>query len=47
MKTLNQSTKFDLFNEFVLSNEEMINVRGGDADPEKGTVLPPITEPEI
>jgi hypothetical protein len=53
MKSLNQETKFDLFNEFLLSNEEMINVRGGDGDgdgnppDDKGTTLPPITIPEI
>lgn len=49
MKSLNQETKFDLFNEFILSNEEMINVRGGDGDPrdDKGTVTPPVTIPEI
>lgn len=46
MKTMNQVTNFDLFSEFVLSNEEMINVRGG-GDPEKGSVIPPITDPEI
>ena len=48
MKTLNQESKFDLFNEFLLSNEEMINVRGGDGDPDKGTTVPPITaDPEL
>lgn len=48
MKSLNQETKFDLFNEFVLSIEEMINVRGGDGDAnDKGTTVPPVTVPEI
>jgi len=47
MKTLNQEFKFDLFSDFVLSNEEMINVRGG-GDPDKGTTVPPVTaDPEI
>lgn len=47
MKNLNQESKFDLFNEFVLSTEEMINVRGGDGADDKGTVTPPVTVPEI
>lgn len=50
MKTLNLETSFDLFKGFVLSNEEMINVRGGEGDPagDKGLVCPPATaDPEI
>ena len=46
MKTLNQETKFDIFNDFILSDEEMLLVRGGDGD-DKGTVVPPVTIPEI
>ncbi len=33
MKTLNFEKSVDIFAEFILSNEEMINVRGGDGDP--------------
>jgi hypothetical protein len=33
MKTLNFELTKDIFNEFVLSNEEMIYVRGGSSDP--------------
>jgi len=33
MKTLNFELTKDIFNEFALSNEEMIYVRGGDGDP--------------
>ena len=49
MKTLNQETQFDNFNEFVLSDTEMNHVYGGgDGDPgDRGTVTPPITQPEI
>ena len=46
MKNLNQETSFENFNQFLLSDNEMISVRGGD-DPDKGTVTPPITDPEI
>lgn len=42
MKTLNQELTFDSFNEFALTNEEMINVRGGDGDPIILPSLPPI-----
>ena len=38
MKTLNFELTKDIFNEFALSNEEMIYVRGGESDP---VVLPP------
>ncbi len=37
MKTLDLEKTVDIFADFVLSNEEMINVRGGEADP----ILPP------
>ncbi|MEZ4999488.1 MAG: hypothetical protein R2727_01990 [Bacteroidales bacterium] len=50
MKNLINETSFDLFKSFVLTNEEMINVRGGDGDPagEKGTTVPPVTaDPEL
>jgi hypothetical protein len=33
MKTLNFEKTNDIFAEFTLSNEEMINVRGGEGDP--------------
>lgn len=39
MKTLDFEKTVDIFAEFALSNEEMINVRGGDGDP---TVPPPV-----
>lgn len=45
MKTFNQE-KFENFSEFLLSDEEMIHVRGGDNDG-KGEEIPPVTEPEI
>lgn len=44
MKTLNQET-FENFSEFLLTDEEMTYVRGGDGG--KGENVPPITEPEI
>jgi hypothetical protein len=33
MKTLDQEKTKDIFAEYALSSEEMINVRGGDGDP--------------
>jgi hypothetical protein len=42
MKTLNFELTSDIFNEFALSNEEMIYVRGGEADPIVKTTNPPI-----
>lgn len=33
MKTRNFELTRDIFDAFELSNEEMINVRGGDGDP--------------
>lgn len=49
MKNLNQEIKFENFNEFLLADEELINVRGGDGNEagEKGTVTPPVVDPEI
>ena len=41
MKTLDQKQTKDIFNEFVLTNAEMIFVRGGEGDPIK---LPPPPE---
>jgi hypothetical protein len=38
MKTLN----FDIFEVYQLTNEEMISVRGGDADPTPTVPVPPI-----
>ena len=40
MKTLEQKLAKDIFNEFVLSNEEMIIIRGGDAPAD-----PPLKDP--
>ena len=42
MKTLNFELTKDIFSEFALSCEEMIYVRGGDADPVPNPNLPPI-----
>lgn len=48
MKNLNQEIKFENFNAFLLADEEMINVRGGDGDDgNKGTTTPPVTDPEL
>ncbi|MCX6327643.1 MAG: hypothetical protein NT144_13485 [Bacteroidia bacterium] len=44
MKTLNFESTKNIFNEFALSNEEMIYVRGGDAEGDP-IILPP--EPPI
>jgi hypothetical protein len=46
MRTFDEST-FENFNEFLLTDEEMNEVRGGDPGDGKGTTTPPITEPEI
>jgi hypothetical protein len=42
MKTLNLELTIDIFNDFQLSNEEMICVRGGESDPIIKTTTPPI-----
>ena len=42
MNTPDQQSAFDLFNEFALTNAEMINVRGGDGDPIIKPQEPPI-----
>lgn len=42
MKTLNSKLMSDIFNEFELSNEEMIYVRGGEGDPIIKPTEPPI-----
>jgi hypothetical protein len=44
MKTLNSKLTQDILTEFALSNEEMLNVRGGDldGDPIVKTTIPPI-----
>jgi hypothetical protein len=42
MKTLNLELAPDIFNEFALTNEEMINVRGGEGDPIVLPSTPPI-----
>jgi hypothetical protein len=42
MKTLNFESTKSIFDEFVLTNEEMITVRGGDRDPAPFPATPPI-----
>jgi hypothetical protein len=42
MKTQNSLVTIDIFNTFALSNEEMINIRGGEGDPIVMGTLPPI-----
>ncbi len=42
MKTLNFNLTEDIFNEFALTNEEMICVRGGEGDPIALPTNPPI-----
>jgi hypothetical protein len=42
MKTLNHELASDNFNEFALTNEEMINIRGGESDPIILPSMPPI-----
>ena len=42
MKTLNFELTSDIFNEFALTNEEMIYVRGGDGEPVPMPPQPPI-----
>jgi hypothetical protein len=42
MKTLNFDLTKNIFDEFALSNEEMIYVHGGDGDPEPMPPKPPI-----
>lgn len=50
MKTFKQY-QLEKFNDFLLSDEEMIFVRGGSGDSNgddgKGETIPPVTEPEI
>jgi hypothetical protein len=42
MKTLNLEMTKGIFDEFALTNEEMINVRGGEIDPTPMPSQPPI-----
>jgi hypothetical protein len=42
MKTLNFESTKSIFDEFVLTNEEMITVRGGDREPSPYPTTPPI-----
>jgi hypothetical protein len=42
MRTKNFESINDIFNEFTLSNDEMIYVRGGDSDPIIKTTEPPV-----
>lgn len=43
MRTQNFELAKDIFNAFELSNEEMINVRGGEAQPGNGDI--PVSPP--
>jgi hypothetical protein len=42
MKTLNFVMTKSIFDEFALSNEEMINVRGGGLEPTPTPTQPPV-----
>ena len=42
MKTLKLELALDIYNEFALTNEEMINVRGGEGEPIALPSIPPI-----
>jgi hypothetical protein len=42
MKTLTTKPKTRSFADFILTNEEMIMVRGGEGDPIIKTTIPPI-----
>jgi hypothetical protein len=42
MKTLNFELTNGIFDEFALTNEEMINVRGGEIEPTPQPSIPPI-----
>jgi hypothetical protein len=42
MKTLDFELTNVIFDEFALTNEEMINVRGGEIDPTPSPSQPPI-----
>jgi hypothetical protein len=42
MKTQTTLVTIDIFNTFALSNEEMINIRGGEGDPIVMGTVPPI-----
>ena len=43
MKTSNLNTTSDTFNEYAISNEEMIHIRGGEGD----IIIKPSTPPVI
>jgi hypothetical protein len=42
MKTLNSKIVAGSFEDFILTNEEMINIRGGENDPIVKPTVPPI-----
>jgi hypothetical protein len=42
MKTLNFELTEVMFDEFALTNDEMINIRGGEIEPTPLPTLPPI-----
>ncbi|MCD4770311.1 MAG: hypothetical protein K8R35_09100 [Bacteroidales bacterium] len=47
MKSLNQTINFENFNEFTLTDSEMIFVRGGDGEGHGDVIIPPEPEPEL
>lgn len=42
MKTMNLSSDNNIFSTFAITNEEMLNVRGGENDPIVKPAIPPI-----
>lgn len=42
MKTLNSKLPEDILSVFALTNEEMINIRGGEGEPIVKPSIPPI-----
>ena len=42
MKTLNFELTKGMFDEFALTNDEMITVRGGEIDPTPSPSIPPV-----
>jgi hypothetical protein len=42
MKTLTLESTKDIFTAFALTNEDMINVRGGEGEPQPLPTVPPI-----
>ncbi len=42
MKTLDSKETRNIFDEYLLSNDEMISVRGGEGDPQMPPMPPPV-----